>query len=412
MDNLDLYNQYGTDLDLINRRRKIAEALIQRGQQTPQGQMTGRFYVAPNPLQYAAGLANQYVGKQNLDKTDADQRDLSKRFQADTVKAIADYERTKSGTPDTPLDPATTQQYIEGGIEPKPTPGTPPNPRAAVSQALLNPFLKNSPLLAADIKQQEAEKLLRLNKELTAEEAARAREENDRNRKATSPFTVGDDGKPVANKEVQDYEIRKASAGRAITAEVTKRGQDMTDARARELASPDFKSKVANEVAFTKGKQADALRSISVAHDHLDTWEKAATALQNGDTQGWNKLSAYVGKQFGVAAPTNLEAMAKIVGPEIVKAVVPGGGGVGEREQVVHDLGVGLSPGQQHGVAESYRALMLGQADGLKRQYLSGGGSEESFKKKLSPQMTERMGMNEAPASNVLRFDSQGNLIK
>ena len=184
--------------------------------------------------------------------------------------------------------------------------------------------------------------------------------------------------------------------------------------------------KIANEKEFVDGPSGKTLRSINVAHDHLVTWEQAANALANGETQGFNKIAAVIGKQFGVAPPTNLEAVASIVAPEIVKAIVPGGGGVEERTALQQHLGTALSPEQIQGVAEQYRALMMGQANGLKRQYLSGVGStENNWRKKLSPELQRRMDDMETQAGPsvetstqktgktiIMHFDSQGNQTK
>ena len=46
----------------LNRRRLITNMLMQRGMQPRQGQMAGRFYVAPSPLQHVTDLASILAG--------------------------------------------------------------------------------------------------------------------------------------------------------------------------------------------------------------------------------------------------------------------------------------------------------------------------------------------------------------
>jgi hypothetical protein len=179
--------------------------------------------------------------------------------------------------------------------------------------------------------------------------------------------------------------------------------------------------KIANEKEFVDGPAAKSLRSIGVAHSHLDTWLEAQQALRNEGVQGFNRVSAAIGKQFGVAAPTNLEGVASIVAPELVKAIVPGGGSQEERLDIQRHLGTALSPEQAQGLADQYRALMGGQAQGLHQQYMSGvGATEENWLKKLDPKMRQRfMDMQAATAppaaasrpTVILKFNARGEQL-
>jgi len=64
----------------IARQQKMAELLMQQGQQTPSGQMVGNRYVAPSFFQYAAPLLQGYVGRKELEKVEGEQLKLAKEL--------------------------------------------------------------------------------------------------------------------------------------------------------------------------------------------------------------------------------------------------------------------------------------------------------------------------------------------
>ena len=69
------------------------------------------------------------------------------------------------------------------------------------------------------------------------------------------------------------------------------------------------------------------------------------------------------------AVPTNFDAVKKIVSDEVVKAVVAGGGALGDREEAAKTISSAQSPQQLAGVIANYKHLMSGQLSGLKKQY-------------------------------------------
>jgi len=66
----------------ILRQQKMAEMLMQKGMEQPQGQMISGHYVAPSIFQNLAGLANTYVGQRGIEKADQAQIDLAKAVRA------------------------------------------------------------------------------------------------------------------------------------------------------------------------------------------------------------------------------------------------------------------------------------------------------------------------------------------
>lgn len=147
------------------------------------------------------------------------------------------------------------------------------------------------------------------------------------------------------------------------------------------------------EIGFAQGKQGDQVRAINVAIDHLATADQLVDALQNGEVQRINQIGQQWAIETGSAAPTNLETASLIIGQEMVKAVVAGGGGVTERSAAGSAFSNVKSPEQLHGAIQTVRRLMAGQLQGLERQYRSGVGGRRDFDEelRLSPQAREAL---------------------
>jgi len=116
----------------IARQQKMAELLMQQGQQTPSGQMVGNRFVAPSFFQYAAPLLQGYVGRKELEKVEQRQLDLAKQLRADEISAMTDYMQQKQGRPAQPAP--TGYELIDAG-----TPAIPANPQAALANLYTNP---------------------------------------------------------------------------------------------------------------------------------------------------------------------------------------------------------------------------------------------------------------------------------
>ena len=114
---------YADDIAQLQRRRMLAQALIQQGGQ-PQGQQAGRIYVAPTPLSTLGSLAG-IAGGALLD------RKLAKEEKAATEterKRLSDALRGFMG-PDSSAPP--------NGVEGSQGPVTPPDPKREAALAVL-----------------------------------------------------------------------------------------------------------------------------------------------------------------------------------------------------------------------------------------------------------------------------------
>ena len=148
---------------------------------------------------------------------------------------------------------------------------------------------------------------------------------------------------------------------------------------------------------FSTGQQGNMVRSFNVAISHLNTLDGLVDALGNGDTQVINKASQAFKQQFGSAAPTNFDAAKAIVGDEIVKAIVGGGGALADRENAQNQINRAESPEQLKSVIKTYKELMGGQLKGLKKQYEDTTGRKD-FDTRLSDDTKTELGMGGAGA--------------
>jgi hypothetical protein len=173
----------------------------------------------------------------------------------------------------------------------------------------------------------------------------------------------------------------------------TKWGQAVIS-RVREIkpdfAGQDYGSTSAALKQFTSGKNGNTIRSLNVAVQHLDQLSQLATALNNGDMQFVNRAANAWAAQTGGAAPTSFNAAKKVVGDEIVKAIVGAGGGVSDREEAAKSIDAANSPEQLAKTIETYQGLMAGQLNGLRQQYKVATGRDD-FESMLLPETRARL---------------------
>jgi len=124
----------------ILRQQKMAEMLLQQGQQQPQGQMVSGRYVAPSIFQNLAGLANQYVGQKGIERAQQAQLDLAKAIRQGDIAATADFMKTRQGTP-AEMFAAQAGPMPDGGNIPiqEARAAIAPNPQAAYANLAVDP---------------------------------------------------------------------------------------------------------------------------------------------------------------------------------------------------------------------------------------------------------------------------------
>ncbi len=111
MDNFDPETQ------AIERRRQMAQMLLQQSQQSPQGRMVGRVFVGANPLEYLAQGLKGYSANQQLNQADTAQQDLQKTRQEATKNDMAGLIGALRGKPAQTVQPLTPNDD-EGNVNP------------------------------------------------------------------------------------------------------------------------------------------------------------------------------------------------------------------------------------------------------------------------------------------------------
>lgn len=120
---------------------------------------------------------------------------------------------------------------------------------------------------------------------------------------------------------------------------------------------------------FATGAQGNSVRSFDVAIDHLDTLQRYAKAMNSGDNRLINTIRNQWREATGSELPTDVRAVAPIVGAEVSKAIIGSNNALADREELRKPLALSSSPGQLSGAIGAYKDLMAGQLKGLKKQY-------------------------------------------
>jgi len=149
------------DVLALDRQRALAQMLLKKGMETPQGQMIGNRYVGAHPLQFIGGLAQQYVAQNELKDIDTEQAALAKKLRTLGGIESEDIVNTAMGQQGRPelIQQGPTQ--TGGNIPIQPAIETQaPNPQAALAKALSaqSPQAQAlAPSLWADIKPKKTE---------------------------------------------------------------------------------------------------------------------------------------------------------------------------------------------------------------------------------------------------------------
>jgi len=160
-----------------------------------------------------------------------------------------------------------------------------------------------------------------------------------------------------------------------------------------------YKTKQGIEIAFTQGLPSRTLKSINVANDHLKILNSTVDALNNSDVKLFNQFGNAIAAQMGVPAPTDFNAVKRIVADEINKAVIGGAGALGDRKAIDETINNANGPAALRSVISRYQQLMEGQRNGLADQYKSGGGNNPEVIKLFGKARASAAAGNAAPAA-------------
>lgn len=233
---------------------------------------------------------------------------------------------------------------------------------------------------------------------------------------ASDPATVDFVAKGIARYDMAPLTgwVLRGDFGQRVMAKVLKDNPEYDQTK--------YQAKIRGEVAFTSGRQADTVRSMSVSIDHLAVMDQAADALANNDVQALNKVRNRVEQELGYEGPVDFNFVKSIVGAEVNKAIIGGVGSLTDREELRNAFDISNSPQQLAGVAQFAKRLMAGQLAGFERQAGTTGMSKSDFDKALSPRAKEELhnlqvqqqphpdwakGMSASPSGEVIYTDGK-----
>lgn len=191
---------------------------------------------------------------------------------------------------------------------------------------------------------------------------------------------------PLANQVRAIGEGREPSpASRSLTTPAGRQLMEMVSAAYPGYDAKQYGTMGAAEKAFTSGKKGDTTRALNVAVDHLGTLQQVADALQNNDTRLFNQAGNFIALQTGNPAPTDFNAVKRIVADELTKAVIGGAGALGDRKAVDDAISAANSPAQLKSVIDRYKQLMGGQLAGMETQYTASTNKKDFRDRFLTP---------------------------
>jgi hypothetical protein len=184
-------------------------------------------------------------------------------------------------------------------------------------------------------------------------------------------------------------------AARSLTTPAGRQLMDLVNQAYPNYDAKQYATMGTAEKAFTSGKKGDTTRSLNVAVDHLGTLQQVADALQNNDTRLFNQAGNFIALQTGNPAPTDFNAVKRIVADEVTKAVLGSGGALGDRKAVDDAISSANSPAQLASVISKYKNLMGGQLNGIEQQYTASTGKKDFRDRFLTPTTRAALGNTE-----------------
>jgi hypothetical protein len=111
--------------------------------------------------------------------------------------------------------------------------------------------------------------------------------------------------------------------------------------------------------------------------------------------------------ETGSSLPTNVQAVAPIVGAEVSKAIIGSNNALADREELRKPLNTANSPEQLAGAIQGYKALMAGQLKGLQKQYEDTTGKKD-FNSRLRQNTRNVLLRGESSGSDQQNVTSTG----
>jgi len=172
------------------------------------------------------------------------------------------------------------------------------------------------------------------------------------------------------------------------------------------------------------------MRAHITTSNSIQDVRQAFEALQNGNTPLFNEIRNSYRQHTGNDLPISAKTGMMLLGPEVIKSIVPGGGGVAERKAAEEIVNPGSSPAQ---IAAAFKVLEDFQGNSMKamesdwtraklpkdqfRERVLGGSpaAQELYDKASDHQMKEaarRAGLANVPAQSAVDAEMKRRGLK
>ena len=141
------------------------------------------------------------------------------------------------------------------------------------------------------------------------------------------------------------------------------------------------------------GQTSKQIRAHITAANSIDDVELAFKALQNNNLPLFNQLNNSFREKTGSPLPINAKTGMMLLGPEIIKSIMPNGGGVTERLEAQHLMNTNLSPAQQASVFQTLKNFQGNALLGIENDWTKAKLPKDQFRERV---------LGDAPAAQDL----------
>lgn len=148
--------EYASDANSLQRKRAIQDAIMRQSlEPLPAARDAGRFRVAPSPWEGLAKVAQAYMATKGSNRLDQREQELGQRYQSRVQSELEGFKKTAEGSEPRIIN-APTMEGMTGSLDEQDIPTRPEatqdvkgDPRKAVLDAMMNPYLRNNPNMGA-----------------------------------------------------------------------------------------------------------------------------------------------------------------------------------------------------------------------------------------------------------------------
>ena len=148
-------------------------------------------------------------------------------------------------------------------------------------------------------------------------------------------------------------------------------------------------TRVATRRAFTSGPDAGNVAALNTAIGHMDTLDKAATALNNTRLPALNRVKNWAEQQTGDARPGRFEVAKTAVANELTRVFRGAGGAEADVQAWLKTLDAAQSEDQLHQVIQQGVDLLESRLDALNEKYSQGMGRSSDPYELITPKSQE-----------------------